>query len=547
LTQSCGLSFLLDLKLCEQVCLRLLAIGPAHYFVENWNRFDFVIVMATVVAFCLEAAGGTDLINLNIMRSIRGTKAVMLTRSLKRQSSTRQLIVTLMRVIPSIWNVTAVFLLLLFIFALLGMAFFGELEVGKGRYQALDAHANFSNLGMAMLTLFRCITGEGWNAIMMDIQEVYPAAWFYWVSYYLVCVLTMVQLVVGAIVSEFLVTQGAGRKQFIVGTTDIHLFAQEWAALDHTGEYLLSSEVPTGKDEEGLPCKSSLEKLLLAAPPPLGFSEEEWETKHCTDRFYKTQTLGDLRQLVQKENVDVGFECNIAIMSRSEKDLEWERVKTLLIGHFKHQALKNFVQAAKIPHIEYGRVHYVEVFFALLRYRYKVYGIEVDEIRVRDETLNATAETLRKAFQYDIHSFYYHVPLHPTIWSKDSLLTLPDGHALNYSEAMVEIIMPDGEPRILSGIIAVVVACVRIQCAYRRHRSRLHLLNQQGKAPRPKPPGSPILPLLSGGDHFSAAARENDEAESEDATPLNVIVEVPDADQQEPPIGVKGHKKTQFV
>jgi len=53
--------------------------------------------------------------------------------------------------------------------------------------------------------------------------------------------------------------------------------------------------------------------------------------------------------------------------------------------------------------------------------------------------------------------------------------------------------------------------------------------------------------LLSGGDHFSAAARENDEAESEDATPLNVIVEVPDADQQEPPIGVKGHKKTQFV
>jgi len=57
--------------------------------------------------------------------------------------------------------------------------------------------------------------------------QVYPAAWFYWVSYYLVCVLTMVQLVVGAIVSEFLVTQGAGRKQFIVGTTDIHLFAQE--------------------------------------------------------------------------------------------------------------------------------------------------------------------------------------------------------------------------------------------------------------------------------------------------------------------------------
>ena len=40
--------------------------------------------------------------------------------------------------------------------------------------QFLTRQANFSNFGWAMLTLFRCVTGEAWNGIMYDCMVQPP-------------------------------------------------------------------------------------------------------------------------------------------------------------------------------------------------------------------------------------------------------------------------------------------------------------------------------------------------------------------------------------
>ena len=44
------------------------------------------------------------------------------------------------------------------------MNLFGAIKYGA----YLDRHANFSNVGIGLLTLFRMITGESWNGIMQD-------------------------------------------------------------------------------------------------------------------------------------------------------------------------------------------------------------------------------------------------------------------------------------------------------------------------------------------------------------------------------------------
>lgn len=35
----------------------------------------------------------------------------------------------------------------------------------------IDSHANFGSIFTALLTLFRCATGESWNGIMHDVME----------------------------------------------------------------------------------------------------------------------------------------------------------------------------------------------------------------------------------------------------------------------------------------------------------------------------------------------------------------------------------------
>ena len=60
--------------------------------------------------------------------------------------------------IPELANVGALLFLFLFLFAVLGVFLFAEVRLQSN----LDSHANFQHFGIALLTLFRITTGEGW-------------------------------------------------------------------------------------------------------------------------------------------------------------------------------------------------------------------------------------------------------------------------------------------------------------------------------------------------------------------------------------------------
>lgn len=59
-------------------------------------------------------------------------------------------------------NVGALLMLLLFLFAVLGVSLFAEVKIQDN----MDRHANFESFGRAVLTLLRVSTGEGWVGIM---------------------------------------------------------------------------------------------------------------------------------------------------------------------------------------------------------------------------------------------------------------------------------------------------------------------------------------------------------------------------------------------
>merc|ERR1719199_1775457 len=74
--------------------------------------------------------------------------------------------------IPKLLNVLAVLILLLFLFAVMGMNIFGKVRT----LDPHGVHANFRTFVDSLLTLTRCMTGEGWNELMQSLSR--PSEYF---------------------------------------------------------------------------------------------------------------------------------------------------------------------------------------------------------------------------------------------------------------------------------------------------------------------------------------------------------------------------------
>ena len=65
---------------------------------------------------------------------------------------------------PSLVNVVSLLGLIVFIYAVLGVVLFTFIAHGEH----YTDQRNFVTIGNAFLTLFQCITGDGWAGLMMD-------------------------------------------------------------------------------------------------------------------------------------------------------------------------------------------------------------------------------------------------------------------------------------------------------------------------------------------------------------------------------------------
>ena len=68
-------------------------------------------------------------------------------------------------------NVGGLALLLFFVYAVLGVHLFGELNANQVN---LNRHTTFADFGSAMLTLVRVATGEDWTYIMCATLPTHP-------------------------------------------------------------------------------------------------------------------------------------------------------------------------------------------------------------------------------------------------------------------------------------------------------------------------------------------------------------------------------------
>jgi hypothetical protein len=135
------------------------------YFRDGWNKFDFVCVLATLFGILLDEVFKVPLGAAT--NAIRLFRIARLFRLLRFAKGLNQIFVALILTIPKLCNVGVILIILLGLFSVMGMHVFGKTHA-LGPH---DAHANFRTLMRSVLTLFRCMTGEGWNELMHSLAK----------------------------------------------------------------------------------------------------------------------------------------------------------------------------------------------------------------------------------------------------------------------------------------------------------------------------------------------------------------------------------------
>ncbi|XP_051248165.1 voltage-dependent L-type calcium channel subunit alpha-1C isoform X15 [Dicentrarchus labrax] len=232
--------------------LKVIAYGllfhPNAYLRNGWNLLDFIIVVVGLFSAILEQAtkgdGATPIGGKAAGFDVKALRAFRVLRPLRLVSGVPSLQVVLNSIIKAMVPLLHIALLVLFviiIYAIIGL----ELFMGKMhktcRYEHIgtkaeekpapcapdgaygrhcmqngteckggwegpnDGITNFDNFAFAMLTVFQCITMEGWTDVLYWMQDAmgYELPWVYFVSLVIFGSFFVLNLVLGVLSGEF--------------------------------------------------------------------------------------------------------------------------------------------------------------------------------------------------------------------------------------------------------------------------------------------------------------------------------------------------------
>ena len=154
-----------------------------NFFKKGWNIFDLIIVIGSLIPI-----EGNEMVFLGrLLRIFRVLRLVSFLPEL------RKLVEVLIRALPNIGNVALLMFILFYIYAGFGSMLFSDINPDL-----------WGDISIAMLTLFRVLTLEDWTDIMYETMLVYPLSWIYYLSFIFITVFALINMMVGAVVDEFL-------------------------------------------------------------------------------------------------------------------------------------------------------------------------------------------------------------------------------------------------------------------------------------------------------------------------------------------------------
>ncbi|XP_053122282.1 sodium channel protein type 5 subunit alpha-like isoform X3 [Hemicordylus capensis] len=225
-------------------CLMKILALRLYFFKDNWNIFDFVVVILSI----LSAAIKNLPINFppTILRIIRVVRISRILRLIRAARGIRTLLFALLMSLPALANIGLLLFLIMFIYAIFGMKNFACAGCGDH----IDNIFNFQTFGGSMLCLLQMTTSAGWDGLLHDMLDSINASCFpnvtmmhlnrasvtngvaigYFVSYIIISFLIVVNMYIAVIIENFSIASEESTEP--LDEDDFDIFYETWAKFD---------------------------------------------------------------------------------------------------------------------------------------------------------------------------------------------------------------------------------------------------------------------------------------------------------------------------
>ena len=274
------LNVLFTIIYASEAIIKIIGLGH-HYFKSGWNKFDFIIVLFSIIGMVLEGYADELPFDPAIGRIFRTLRIARLMRTIKYAQSLKTLLVALLMSAPALLNIGTLLFLVMFIYSAVGMNLFKDVKHNG----AINEFVNFETFGRSFLLLFRLATSAGWNDIT-DACSIQPpdcdpnykgydngncgesvSAQFYFSSFIVVSFLIVINMYIAVILGNLFDAKNSD--EVFVSSESFDDFYHYWQKFDPLATQMI--DYPDIKD------------FLSEVPRPLGFPEG------CTD-----SNVGDL-------------------------------------------------------------------------------------------------------------------------------------------------------------------------------------------------------------------------------------------------------------
>nr|XP_061810211.1 sodium channel protein type 4 subunit alpha-like [Nerophis lumbriciformis] len=151
-------------------CILKIVALRCYFFTVGWNIFDFVVVILSIVGIVLADIIEKYFVSPTLFRVIRLARIGRILRLIRGAKGIRTLLFALMMSLPALFNIGLLLFLVMFIYAIFGMANFAYVK----RQAGIDDMFNFETFGNSMICLFQITTSAGWDGLLSPILNNSP-------------------------------------------------------------------------------------------------------------------------------------------------------------------------------------------------------------------------------------------------------------------------------------------------------------------------------------------------------------------------------------
>ncbi|XP_064202786.1 sodium channel protein type 4 subunit alpha-like isoform X4 [Anguilla rostrata] len=282
-------------------CLIKMVALRWYFFTVGWNIFDFVVVILSIVGVVLSDIIEKFFVSPTLFRVIRLARIGRVLRLIRGAKGIRTLLFALMMSLPALFNIGLLLFLVMFIYAIFGMANFAYVKKQGG----IDDMFNFETFGNSMICLFQITTSAGWDTLLNPILNNPPeecnsnitntgtntkgncgnpsVGIAFFVSYIIISFLIVVNMYIAIILENFSVATEESTEP--LGEDDFEMFYEVWENYDPQAtqfiEYTMLSDFADALSEPlRIPKPNKMKLIAMDLPMVAG------DKIHCLDILF---------------------------------------------------------------------------------------------------------------------------------------------------------------------------------------------------------------------------------------------------------------------